>query len=93
MLQISWRPLKGIDLALRAAKQAGGAEGYSFCLFWGDGANRKQYERLAADGIDGHVTWTGQLEDLAGVERFGRRTYRFNARSGRRRFVWRSRKG
>jgi glycosyltransferase involved in cell wall biosynthesis len=72
VLQISWLvPFKGIDLALRAAKKALEVRKDFHFVFCGDGANRKEYERLAEDlGIDGYVTWTGQIEDLAGSGAF-----------------------
>jgi glycosyltransferase involved in cell wall biosynthesis len=68
VLQISWLvPEKGIDMALRAAKRVLEVRQDFQFVFCGDGANRAEYEALAEElGIAGHVTWTGQIEDLAG---------------------------
>jgi glycosyltransferase involved in cell wall biosynthesis len=67
VLTVSWLiPEKGIDLALRAAKLALEKNQTLQFVFCGDGANRTEYEKLASDlGIADHVTWTGQLEDIA----------------------------
>ncbi|MGA2050111.1 MAG: glycosyltransferase family 4 protein [Terracidiphilus sp.] len=68
VLQVSWLvPEKGIDLALRAAKQVLDERKDVHFVFCGDGANRKDYEELAGKlEIAGRVTWTGQVEDLVG---------------------------
>lgn len=67
VLLISWLiPEKGIDLALRAARQAIQSRTDLHFVFCGDGANRQDYENLAQElGIADHVTFTGQVEDLA----------------------------
>lgn len=67
VLQISWLvPEKGIDIALRAAKQVLERRQDLQFVFCGDGASREEYQQLAVElGIAGHVTWTGQIEDLA----------------------------
>jgi glycosyltransferase involved in cell wall biosynthesis len=72
VLQISWLvPEKGIDLALRAAKRVLEVRQDLQFVFCGDGANRMEYERLAEElGVTGHVTWTGQIEDLVGSGAF-----------------------
>lgn len=72
VLQVSWLvPEKGIDLALRAAKQVLEARKDCQFVFCGDGANRVDYEHLAEKlGIAGNVTWTGQIENLAGSGAF-----------------------
>jgi glycosyltransferase involved in cell wall biosynthesis len=72
VLQISWLvPEKGIDLALRAAKRVLEVRNDLQFVFCGDGANREEYETLAEElGIAAHVTWTGQVEDLAGSGAF-----------------------
>jgi glycosyltransferase involved in cell wall biosynthesis len=72
VLQISWLvPEKGIDLALRAAKRVLDVRPELQFVFCGDGAYREEYQRLAEElGIAGHVTWTGQIEDLAGSGAF-----------------------
>jgi glycosyltransferase involved in cell wall biosynthesis len=72
VMQISWLvPEKGIDLALRAAKRVLEARDDLQFVFCGDGANRGEYETLAEQlGIAAHVTWTGQVEDLAGSGAF-----------------------
>ena len=66
VLQISWLvPEKGIDRVLSAAARVLEVRKDIQFVFCGDGANREEYERLAEDlGIAGHVTWTGQIEDL-----------------------------
>jgi glycosyltransferase involved in cell wall biosynthesis len=72
VLQVSWLvPVKGIDVALRAAKLAlAGRQDLHF-VFCGEGVNRQEYEALAQElGIAEHVTWTGQLRDLAGSGAF-----------------------
>jgi glycosyltransferase involved in cell wall biosynthesis len=72
VVQISWLvPEKGIELALRAAKRVLDVRKDLQFVFCGDGANREEYEGLAEElGIAGHVTWTGQIEDLAGSGAF-----------------------
>jgi glycosyltransferase involved in cell wall biosynthesis len=67
VLLISWIvPEKGIDLALRAARIALQRRNDLHFAFCGEGANRREYERLSSElGIAEHVTWTGQVEDLA----------------------------
>jgi len=72
VLLVSWLvPVKGIDLALRAAKQVLCERDDVHFVFCGDGANRAEYECLADDlGIAGNATWTGMIEDLAGSGAF-----------------------
>jgi glycosyltransferase involved in cell wall biosynthesis len=67
VLLISWLvPEKGIDVALRSAAQAVQSRRDLHFVFCGDGAHRKEYEQLAEQlGISSHVTFTGQVEDLA----------------------------
>jgi glycosyltransferase involved in cell wall biosynthesis len=72
VLQISWLvPEKGIDLALRAAERVLEVQENIQFVFCGDGEHREEYERLAQQlRIAEHVTWTGQVEDLAGSGAF-----------------------
>jgi glycosyltransferase involved in cell wall biosynthesis len=72
VLKVSWLvPEKGIDLALRAAKQVLNVRKDLQFVFCGDGANRQEYEQLARDlEIADHVKWTGQVENLAGSGAF-----------------------
>jgi len=66
VLQVSWLvPVKGIDVALRAAEKTISSRKDIHFVFCGDGAGREQYQQMALDmGISDHVTWAGQLEDL-----------------------------
>ncbi|HZQ44077.1 MAG TPA: glycosyltransferase family 4 protein [Acidobacteriaceae bacterium] len=68
VMQVSWLvPEKGIDVALRAAQITLATQPALHFVFCGEGAHRAEYEALAQQlGIDGHVTWTGQVEDLVG---------------------------
>jgi glycosyltransferase involved in cell wall biosynthesis len=67
VLQVSWLvPVKGIDIALRAAETVVSLRNDIHFVFCGDGAGRAQYQQLALEmGISSHVTWTGQIEDLS----------------------------
>jgi len=66
VLKVSWLvPVKGIDMALRAAQRVLSVRNDIQFVFCGDGAGREQYQRMALEmGISDHVTWTGQIEDL-----------------------------
>ncbi len=68
VLQVSWLvPEKGIDVALRAAREVLNVRQDLQFVFCGSGANAAEYESLARElGIEQHVTWTGQLQDLHG---------------------------
>jgi glycosyltransferase involved in cell wall biosynthesis len=69
--QVSWMiPEKGIADLLQAAQIALRHDSNLHFALVGEGAFRSQYSELAARmGIDGHVTWTGTVEDpfAAGV--------------------------
>ena len=66
VLKISWLvPDKGIDVALKACREALRQRKDLHFVFCGDGENRPEYQRLSAEwGLADHVTWTGQIEDL-----------------------------
>lgn len=72
VLKVSWLvPEKGIDVALRAARIALAERSDLHFVFCGDGAHRPQYQRMADEfGIADRITWTGQVEDLAGSGAF-----------------------
>jgi glycosyltransferase involved in cell wall biosynthesis len=67
VLQVSWLvPEKGIDVALRAARRVLDVRQDLQFVFCGDGAGREEYVAMAGDlGIADHVTWCGQVQDLA----------------------------
>ncbi len=66
VLKVSWLvPDKGIDVALKAAREALKKRSDLHFVFCGDGVGRAEYERMAEEfGIAGHVTWAGQVENM-----------------------------
>lgn len=67
VLKVSWLvPEKGIEVALLACKEALMLREDLHFVFCGDGKHKETYQRTTAElGIADHVTWTGQIEDLA----------------------------
>lgn len=63
--QVSWIiPEKGIADLLAAARLVIAQDPNVHFAFVGDGAYREQYASQAAElGLQGHVTWTGQIND------------------------------
>jgi glycosyltransferase involved in cell wall biosynthesis len=68
VLQVSWIiPEKGIPDLLEAARAVIQRNPNVHFVFVGEGAFRNQYmEEARAAGLDGHVTWTGLIEDPFG---------------------------
>jgi glycosyltransferase involved in cell wall biosynthesis len=72
VLKVSWLvPDKGIDVALRAASRTLAERKDLHYVFCGDGEGKARYQQMARDlGIEDHVTWTGQMQDLVGMGAF-----------------------
>lgn len=68
VLQVSWIiPEKGIPDLLEAARTVIQRNPNVHFVFVGEGAFRNQYmEEARVAGLDGHVTWTGLIEDPFG---------------------------
>jgi glycosyltransferase involved in cell wall biosynthesis len=65
VVQVSWLiPEKGIPDLIHAMRQVVERDDKVQLVLVGDGSWRKQYEELSKElGLDGHVTWTGLIQD------------------------------